>query len=174
MGSVFAGCGVVGSLSGDARIIRLGWAVSPASALVIFDSEVTFTGLDGRMLTGDRFRFLALDQNGAPYSPRELTLGGLGIFLANPGDGLLGFSPLTVRNPKPPQLRGLSMQPGAGVTVNFDGEADVFYHLEYQDALGAGPWHAPDLRYNFSTGGTETLGDTDTGVPMRFYRVVAE
>ncbi|MBI2929470.1 MAG: hypothetical protein HYY24_27720 [Verrucomicrobia bacterium] len=174
VGSVFAACGVVGSFSGDARIVRLGWAGSPASALVILDREATFTGLDGRMLSGDRFRFLALDQNGAPYSPRELTLGGLGIFMANPGDGLLGFSALTVRNPKPPRLLELSVEPGGRAQVNFDGEADVFYRLEYQDALGAGPWRAPNLLYNFSAGGAETLGDTAEGVSMRFYRVVAE
>ncbi len=175
VGSTFAACGDVGSFTGTANIIRLGWTTFPSSALVIFDGDVTFKCVDGSMLKGDRFRFFAASADDQPMLMAALKFSGISIYGSNVAGGLLGLSDLKVRNPAAPALKNLQLQPNGGVALEFTSQEDVLYTLEATDSLTAPAWKPPGTAFHFGTGsGSGQLSDPAINSLMRFYRVGVE
>jgi hypothetical protein len=170
-----ADSGDVGSFNGNANIIRLGWVSFPSSALVIFDSDVTFTGVDGTKLSGKSFRFLALDATGKPHSPTALVFTGLSLNGVNLSGGTLIIPDLTVRNPKPPELNSINLQPNGTAKLGFPTEPDVFYSIEATDSLGSPSWKPLTPAYQFGSGGDSFLvSDPLSGKTALFYRLRLE
>jgi hypothetical protein len=172
VGSALADSGDVGSFSGNANIIRLGWATFPSSAFVIFDGNVSFTGVDGATLTGNRFRFLVMDDTPGVESV-SLDFNRL-ILTLGVGGTSFDLSGLTVRNPMAPMIQTVSFLPNDSAALGFLTEPDTFYSLEATDSLTSPLWIAPTPIYQFGSGGLGNLLDPRSGAASRFYRLRME
>jgi hypothetical protein len=172
VGSAWADPGGIGSFSGSASIVRLGWATFPSSAWVVFDANVTFTGVDGVSLTGDRFRFLMMDDTSG-VERVNLVFQGVSLSLGI-GQETFGLSDLRVRNPMAPMIQTVEIHPDRSAMLGFSTEPDTFYSLEATDSLTSPSWTSPTEVYRFGSGGPGTLFAPGTGKTTRFFRLRLE